>query len=319
MKSLKTIFLALFALSLFSFCLYAQQTQSSDELVFCVTGDSRGKIKGGTINKEVLNKLTAAFKEEKPAFVLVSGDLVSGYSSKLEQQLKDWRDTFMAPLLNAGIKVYPCRGNHDASPKKIAYKVWKKVFSGKFALPENGPDGEKGVTYYLKDKNALVFVLDSYGRKGPTHKVNTAWMEKVIKEEKGDKPMHIFAMAHEPAFQARHKDCLASKPAERDKFLNSFLSNGGVCYFCGHDHFYSHAVVTLDKGEFHQFICGTAGAPLYDWKGKYADERVKEIKADKAFGYMVVKIKGNTAVLTTKVWDKKGNLATIDEFTYKLK
>jgi len=319
MTAIKTTFLTLFALSLFTSCIYAQTPQSSDALVFCITGDSRGKPKGETINKDIIQKLTDAFKEEKPAFVLVSGDLVSGYSSKLEQQLTEWRNTFMAPLLDAGIKVYPCRGNHDASPKKIAYNVWQKVFSGKFALPDNGPDGEKGATYFLKDKNVLVLVLDLYGKKGPTHKVNTAWMEKVIKEEKGNNPMHVFAMAHEPAFRARHKDCLASKPAERDKFLELLLSNGGVCYFCGHDHFYSHAKVALDKGEFHQFICGTAGAPLYDWKGKYADTRVKEIKADKAFGYMVVKIKGNTAVLTAKAWDKKGKLTTVDEFSYTLK
>ena len=296
---------------------------SGDELVFCVTGDSRGSEDG--INKKIALKIADAIKAEKPSFVFVNGDLVSGYSSDLEKQLINWRDTFMAPLLDAGIKVYSCRGNHDAAGGKIkrmlgkndVLSIWQKVFSDKFAFPDNGPKGEKDVTYFVKENNVLVLVMDTYPGK-PKHKVNLKWVKKVIQEEKGDKPMHLFAVTHEPAFAVRHKDCLASKPKDRDKFLDIFLSNGGICYFCGHDHFYNHAKVALPKGDFHQFVCGTLGAPLYKWKGKYKDKRVKEVKTSASFGYMVVRIKGKQATLTMKGWNNNGKLETIDTFSYSL-
>ncbi len=329
MRLFKTAFTIFFAITLAS-C-YADNTQNltteiENELTFCITGDSRGHDQG--INKKILLKLVEAIKKEKPAFVAVDGDLVTGYSSKLEGQLINWRDTFMAPLLDAGIKVYPCRGNHDAGGskmkkilkigKKLPLESWQKVFSGKFALPENGPTGAKGVTYFIKDRNLLFLVLDAYNAK-ERHQVDNVWIEKVMQNDKGEKPIHIFALTHEPAFAVHHKDCLASKPKSRDQFLKLFLSNGGVCFFCGHDHLYNHAKVTLPEGEFHQFVCGTAGAPLSKWKGEYADKRVTAVKSNRAFGYMVVKLKGKLATLTMKAWDEKGQLKVVDTFTYTLK
>ena len=307
--------------SLIFLCFSILLSAADNELVFCVTGDSRGGDHG--INKKILTELVNALKAENPAFVAVNGDLVSGYSSKLQKQLEVWRDTFMAPLLDAGINVYACRGNHDANSghfrKKGKSKLfWDKVFSGRFVFPDNGPEKEKNTTYYVKDKNVLLFILDSYKRK-PTHKVDVDWMKKVFKKEKGKTPLHVFVVTHEPAYAVHHKDCLASEPKARDEFVNIFLKNKGVCFFCGHDHLYDHSKINLPAGEFHQFVCGTAGAPLYKWDGKYQDKRVQNVKSDVAFGYMVVKIKGNKAELTMKAWDKHGKLKVIDTFTYTLK
>jgi hypothetical protein len=229
----------------------------------------------------------------------------------------------MPPLLNAGIKVYSCRGNHDVANGKItknkstALEVWQKVFSGKFAFPENGPEKEKNVTFFIKDKNILIFVMDAYSL--DKHTINTQWMKKILVAEKGDAPIHIFTVTHEPAFAVKHRDCLAENPEERDKFLNIFLQSGGVCFFCGHDHFYNHAKVILPDGEFHQFICGTAGAPLYKWEGKYRDKRVIKIKSKTNFGYMLVHIKGEKATLTMKAWNKNDELEIVDSFSYSLK
>ena len=300
------------------------KASQEDEVIFCVTGDSRGDDNG--INKKILTQTLQSLKAEHPSFVVVNGDLVSGYSSKLEKQLINWRDSFMKPLLDAGIKVYSCRGNHDAAPGKLerlmgknsALAVWQKVFSGKYAFPDNGPAKEKGVTYFVKKKNLLLLFMDTYPGK-PTHQVNLPWVEKIIKTEKGDLSMHLFAVTHEPAFAVHHTDCLASKPKERDKFLNTFTSHGGVCHLCGHDHMYNHAKVITPQGEFHQFVCGTLGAPLYKWNGKYHEKNVQLVKTEKSFGYMVVHIKGKTAVLTMKTWDDAGKLKIIDTFSYTLK
>ncbi len=300
------------------------------QVVFCVAGDSRGSVMpySAPINKEILAKLVTALKAEKPQFVLFTGDLVSGYSRDLEKQLTLWRDTFMKPLLDAGIKVYACRGNHDKSlgrksKRNAALKVWNKVFSGKFAFPQNGPKNALGVTYFVRDNNVLALILDNYKDDGYPHKVNVAWMSKIISQEKRKYPypLHIFAICHEPAFTVIHKDCLGKNKKARDEFLKSFLKAGGVAFFCGHDHLYNHSKVELPEGVFHQFVCGGAGAPLKKWNGKYLDKRLIKVQSSKSFGYMVVKVAGNKATLTAKGWNDKGTgtLKTIDKFTYTLK
>jgi len=292
---------------------------------FCVTGDSRGDGKKSRINGPVAQKLVAALKAEKPDFVVVNGDLVSGRSGRLEEQLRAWRELFMAPLLEAGIPVYACRGNHDQSfgddkpPRhETSLDVWNRVFSGRFAFPPNGPSKEKNVTYFVRRGPVLLLVMDNYA-KSQSHRVNTSWMEAVLKYHHGEKPLHVFAAAHEPAFSVGHKDCLASHKRRRDKFLRLFLTAGGRCYLCGHDHFYDHAKVVLPEGEFHQFICGTAGAPLRDWKGKYRESRVRGVKHEKCFGYLDVRVRGPRATLAFKGWNDQGRLTTRDEFSYTLK
>lgn len=299
---------------------------SGDELVFCVTGDSRGDFKNTKINKPILEKLVVALRKEKPAFVLFNGDLVSGYSPKLEKQLTEWRDVFMKPLIDFGVRVYPCSGNHDASEGKFvaksakkAFKVWDKVFSGKYALPANGPVGEKGSTYFVKEKNVLVLVFDNYA-KNRRHRVNLDWMREVLSRnmKRNGFRSHLFAVCHEPAFSVQHKDCLALHPENRDAFVKLFLKNGGVCFFCGHDHFYNHAKMFFSEGVFHQFVCGTAGAPLRNWNEKYLDKRVVKVKHSKIYGYMVVKVKGSKTVLTMKGWSEDGKLVDVDTFSYNL-
>jgi hypothetical protein len=94
--------------------------------------------------------------------VVFPGDLVNGYNSQeaLESQLLTWRDT-MQPIYDAGIGVYPVRGNHDlGSPPGTT--AWNNVFSGDYALPQNGPDGELNLTYSVAHENALFLGLDEY-------------------------------------------------------------------------------------------------------------------------------------------------------------
>ena len=55
----------------------------------------------------------------------------------------------MQPVYDAGIGVYPCRGNHDAIGVKpsvdptgaLSKEGWNNVFTGPYALPGNGDGG----------------------------------------------------------------------------------------------------------------------------------------------------------------------------------
>jgi predicted phosphodiesterase len=273
---------------------------------FIVTGDSRDGDNG--VNTTILGELADEIVKRKVDFVLLAGDLVKGYvdQTALESQLNTWRNT-MQPVYDAGIGVYVVRGNHDVGDP-VGVTAWNKVFKGEFSLPDNGPAGEKNLTYSVTHKNALIISLDQYIR---LRRVNQAWLDTQFA---ANTRLHIFVLGHEPAFKAAHEDCLDDYPAERDAFWASIEKAGGRTYFCGHDHFYNHARVdddpaasflrskTAGSNDIHQYIVGTAGAPLRGWSGNYdgdnTDYTVENIYHAKEYGYVLVEVNGLDVTLT---------------------
>ena len=130
-------------------------------------------------------------------------------------QLTKWRET-MQPVYDADIKVYAVRGNHDKGSKEAGLGIWNDIFSGSYALPDNGPAGEKNLTYSVKHKNSLIIGFDSY--LPGDQKINQPWIDEQFVNS--DLP-HVFVMGHEPAFQVGHKDCLDDNLQERNTFLAS--------------------------------------------------------------------------------------------------
>ena len=264
---------------------------------FIVTGDSRGNDNG--VNTTILGELAAEIVKWQVDFVLLSGDLVNGYVDQvvLESQLNTWRDTMQA-VYDAGIGVYVVRGNHDVG-NPAGVTAWNNVFKDEFSVPGNGPAGQKNLTYSVTHKNAFIVGVDQYVK---LRRVNQAWLDAQLAAN--TKP-HIFVFGHEPAFKARHSACLDDYPADRDAFWASIEKAGGRTYFCGHDHLYNHGRVDDDgdpSNDIHQYIAGTAGAPLVDWPGSYdgdnSDYTAENIYHAKEYGYVLVEIAGLDVTLT---------------------
>ncbi len=288
----------------------ASPVQGGSIVRFVVTGDTRGDDNG--VNTTILAELVQATIAEGANFILVPGDLVNG--NQLQSELIHWRN-IMQPLYAAGIGVYPCRGNHDDGSKA----VWDAVFSGAYALPGNGPSGEKNVTYSFTYGNILVIALDEYAHNG---RVNQAWLNAQLA---ANTQPHIFVFGHLPAFSVYHSDTLASYPAERDAFWNSLAAVGGRTYFAGHDHLYNHA--RLDDGDgnpdddVHQLVVGTGGAPLYSWGGNYAGDNgawtPQRVYDESDYGYSLVEVDGLQVTITWKHRVSPGVYqATGDIFSY---
>ena len=266
---------------------------------FIVSGDSRGGDVG--VNTKILSEVAAQIVSNDPEFVLFPGDLVNGSRDDVKHraQLTKWRET-MQPVYDAKIKVYAVRGNHDMGSKEGGLDIWNDIFSGPDALPENGPDGEKKLTYSVIHKNSLILVLDQYVNRG--QKNNQAWIDSQFAE---NSLPHVFVMGHEPAFAVMHKDCLDDNLQQRNEFLDSITREGGRIYFCGHDHFYNHISADHDGDEsndIHQFIVGTAGAPIYTNKGTYSGDNepytITPIAGVGKHGYLVVSVDGSEVTTT---------------------
>ena len=268
-----------------------QQTSPGHEpeWSFAVIGDSRGTDNG--VNTTVLGQIATAIVNEAPDFVLFTGDLVESSDTQavLESRLTTWRNT-MQPVYDAGIEVYPVRGNHDTGSKA----AWDNVFSGQYALPANGPAGEENVTFSFSYENAFIVGLDQYG--SHAHRVDQTWLDQQFA---ANELPHVFVFGHEPAYEVVHTDSLNDYPTNRDTFWDSIGAEGGRIYFTGHDHLYHHgAAQDSNDNWIHQLIVGNAGAPLYAW-----DETAEAGLAtldwdDENYGYVLAEVDGGAATMS---------------------
>ena len=316
-------------------------------LKFAVFCDSRGDsdpnnlYKSG-VNEAVLNAIAKAIVKEGAEFVIFPGDLINGWyqiRTPFARQFATWRKA-MAPVYDAGIKVYPVRGNHEDGPfaapgrypwppdpaatpetwplseLKMAYQV---AFDD-FWIPSNGPAGEKGLTYSFVFKDAFFVGLDQYIN---PHKVNQLWLDEQLMKNK--KP-HIFVYGHAPAFRVGHTDSLASYPQERDAFWNSIGNAGAQMYFCGHDHYYNRCHVKGQRGRsVYQVLIGTGGAPLVKWHPKSypeGDKVVADFHDELHYGYGIVTIDGPRVRMDWKGLFKENGTdfwKTLDVLEYTVK
>lgn len=307
---------------------------------FAVISDTRGsnrKIKAKTcINDPVVRAIAQDIAREKPDLVLVAGDLVNGWfrngGTDYDTQYANWKKA-MRPVYNAGIRVYPIRGNHDSGPERLALPPiprhleppadtlvrMKEAFGKNFAesyIPKNGPRGEEGITYSFVHKNALFIGMDQFA--GGQHRVNHDWLDRQLA---GNRRPHVFIYGHEPAFETRHRDNLGFYRKNRDAFWNAIGKAGGQIYFCGHDHFYNRAMIPDDGGHpIRQIILGTGGADLKKWSGRYEDKRVQgEYHNSDHHGYVLVTVEGAKVTVQWKAWVQPEGLDVwqhLDVFTY---
>jgi len=278
---------------------------------FAVLGDSRGD--GNGVNTEILGDLANEVATSGAEFVLFPGDLITGSSSDsvTQAQLAQWRAT-MAPIYDANIDVYPITGNHEWQCAGLA-AIWQSTFP---ELPGNGPTGEEKLTYSFTHGNVFVAALDGYS--GHSQQIDQTWLDAQLA---ANAQPHVFAFSHEPAYSVDHGDCLADYPAERDEFMSSLAGASGRTYFCGHDHFYDHALIDdMDGVQMHQFVIGTAGAPLRNWDGLYDGNNggaaVSNVDHDKSYGYCLVEIDGLDVTITYMERLSAGNYAAGDVFQY---
>ena len=296
-----------------------------------VSGDGRsaGKVSKRAGDVDGLNvpmneELASQVLKEHAQALLFTGDLVYGHSDKagLIKMLTRWRSIYQKDY-DAGVIMLPCRGNHDAGEAGLEEDAaWNTVFSGRYALPQNGPKKEKNLTFFKEIGNVLVIGLDQFTYQPDKVAVNQPWLDQVLKTHK--KPF-IFPYAHEMAFMdGHHDDGMDTEPALRDKFWNSLIKNGVRAFLCGHDHLYDHMKV-VRKGknpgvEMQQFTAGTAGAPFVKGIGYAGVNTVWKLTQvshlEDHIGYLVIDVDGNKATITFKARQANGKYVAYDTWSY---
>jgi hypothetical protein len=342
---------------------------NAGEWKFIVFGDSRGDANTSGVNEDILGKLAVAVAAENPEFVLFPGDLIYGHAdrdklgdegaiNRLEQEYLTWVKV-MQPIYQKNIPVLSVRGNHETTQRSPDHEgfpdhrpiwersreAWDKVFTGKYAMPGNGPIGEKNVTFSYIYNNALVIGMDVYTPYGEypvnadgsvsthyVHRVNQAWLDTTLQN---NTLPHVFVFTHEAAFKLDHKDCLHGDNSygldlskERDLFWNSMRRAGVRAYFCGHDHSYVNTRIDDGDGnpdnDIHQLVLATAGAgknvvPVYDgYNGAFTPVH---LVLSRTYGYMLVVVDGAKVVMSYYGMADEDNVKfkKLDEFRYEVK
>ena len=281
---------------------------------FAVVGDSHV-----TYNSDTVSEMIPYFLEDSIDLILLCGDIVQGgknlNGTELEAELVMWQNIFQ-PLYNAGIGVYPVRGNHE-NDVDDNIEVWNKFFSGDKVLPQNGPSGETNLTYSFNHKNAFFVGLDTYVN---IHKINQTWLDQQFAANTN--PL-VFVYGHEAAFKVFHSDCLDNYSSERNSFWES-LSNAGVkTYFCGHDHFFDLTEIDdgdgNDQNNVYQYLVGTGGAwlmPKYNYNGDNSNYTIDPIYHKKEHGYALVEIGVNSKSQVTVIITWKERFAQDTNVSY---
>ncbi len=304
----------------------AGMTSAADEPEwrFIVVGDSPGTPDSASGISPYLANVAQAIANESPKvdFVLFPGDLISDIKlpdtspPTLEQQYANWFEA-MAPIYDAGIPVYPVRGNHETETKGFGFSTndpqpFLDAFAAFSYIPSNGPADATRLTYSFQHKNCLVLGLDLYINAVPdpiTGTVNPevpqSWIDQQLASNQ--KP-HVFAFGHTAIVQVSMNSIIArdSTMDMADAFFDSLLNAGSKVYFCGHDHFYNRSILERNGKRLCQLLGGNGGASLELWNpGSYSsDYPACNISAQLAyhnqtsFGYCVVTVSSDSSIST---------------------
>jgi serine/threonine-protein phosphatase CPPED1 len=199
----------------------------------------------------------------KPAFVVITGDLVNNRESAVE--VAEFRR--VAAKLDPGIRLFNVAGNHDVgnepSPESLA--AYRERF---------GPD-----YYTFRIGDVAGFVVNSSLLKAPA-KVHgdaakmEAWLSTELAKAKRDGVKHLIVFQHIPPFMKdpNEPETYDSFPLEtRARYLKLLHEYGVNHLFAGH----YHATAEARDGDLEIHVTGPVGMPL---RGGKSGMRIVTVK-----------------------------------------
>ena len=208
--------------------------------------------------------------EEKPDFVLETGDLITGVLTKKSSQVYKKYDMqyanfqqVTAPFAQANIPLFVIRGNHDYGSFNEESAVTKEYmeFLGN-TMPQNGPEDGKGLSYSFIHNKIKFIMIDQYVNASEGNvTLPIEWIKNEL-ENKQDAEQ-IFVMGHSPAYapNSNASDHVAhfnlfDQPTLRDEFWQLLTDNHVTSYISGHKHLYFRGRVNGVA----QIVIGNLGA-----------------------------------------------------------
>ena len=288
----------------------------SGDWTFVVFGDSIGAENTTTGISPDLSMIATAVSAENPDLVLYTGDMINGWMLTNESPMMDnftgqfgnWMQA-VSPIHNytagTGVPLYVMRGNHEEGSNESAAPLFQ-AYSSSVAvnMPQNGPPGEKNLTYSFIHNGAKFIVLEQYvAHDGLKETVNQTWLNEQLTQ---DTRPFMFVFGHSSAYLAINDTAqmiydLAMHPEQRDIFWESLVNNQVPAYFCGHAHMY----VRGENRNVQQVIGGNGGAAMlaFDPANASPELTIKYplqpvAQNDQKVGYLVITVHENSGTFS---------------------
>ncbi len=191
-------------------------------------------------------------KSENPDFILIAGDLVNGHwwdgPRCIEQMGALYYTGWIRRMQAHNLNFYVAVGDHelgdDPWPKEKLELVphFERVFANHMGMPDNGPQGKKGLAYYVLHKNVLIVTVETFEIQDDKLHTNVLgeqlqWFERVLTENKDVD--YIIVQGHVPIFgtpKSRSSSKLMLEGGKTSKFWQVMKEAGVDLYLCGEFH-----------------------------------------------------------------------------------
>ncbi len=207
----------------------------------------------------MLSQLITEMNVHDPAFCLFPGDL--GYGVRLERQWAHWKDV----TSHFTGKMYVTPGNRDAGLMGLL-DLWREAFPD---MPQNGPTGEKGITYYFDHGNSRFISVCTDWEDRSVGVRDKAWLNNILDASTGFE--HVFVYSHHPGLAGE---------------FQMLVDHGVNAFFCGHLHRYEARPPSEPDGTW-EFVVGTAGHSPYDYLIVEVDGPCVEVNHYRAGGVFI--------------------------------
>ena len=165
---------------------------------FLLYGDSCSGVPGA-LHEKTFASVNAVVQRLRPQpdFILFPGDEIIGLTpdpDALRAQWRYWWETEMAWLDRAAIPIWHTTGNHTT------YDVMSEaVFREVLDLPDNGPPGQTGLSYFVRRGDLLmVFVNTLWSGLGGEGHLELAWLDATLRAHSDARQKLV--LGHHPVF-----------------------------------------------------------------------------------------------------------------------
>ncbi|KAA3664157.1 MAG: hypothetical protein DWQ04_07155 [Chloroflexi bacterium] len=173
--------------------------------------------------------------QPQPEFICFPGDEIKGLTANektLHEQWRYWFELEMKWLDKENIPLYHTTGNHTVYDS-VSEAVFRQVLSH---LPQNGPSGEEGLTYYVRrDDLLLIFVNTLSLALGGEGRVESVWLDQTLSDHADAKYKLVFG--HHPVYSVNGFSGICQRdidPEDGRKFWEVLTRHNVLAYMCSH-------------------------------------------------------------------------------------
>lgn len=293
-------------------------------LRFGIVPDTQGATNG--VPTEETRAVAEQLLLQRPDFAIHVGDVTDGnrVGDAKMVELNYFNTLLTHPLRDAGILLYPIRGNHDAQVHTLtsnSVSAWQEafphLFSGDTAVvdPANVPGGSAGSPNYNNYSyvfnpapNTYLIALDMW--QGGSHDNYSDWVAAQMAAIRTENPdAHIFGYSHSGLFSSSSHAAMVEYIGSPDAFIAAGKLHGIDGWFSGHNHIFDRSMaIDADNGNnpaFFNITVGSASSKFYGLsrnpvQGQHINRMIDSTRIDgRPIAYQMVEVNGSFVTVST--------------------